>query len=129
MESLKGVVIAISILVVMGVTIQLYLGYSYSVANQSRSPAYIKSHHIGYTEVDLNIKQSYSTQFGGNAYSFEYVGEYQGSNSFVVEYVGGIGGQIFNAVKDSTYDTMGLEIQVGDVNSTSLILWIKSTTS
>jgi hypothetical protein len=104
------------------------MGYNFSVANQSRSPAYIASHHIGYTEVTLNLKQTYTTQFGGNAYSFEYVGDYQGSNTFAVEYVGGTG-QTFSAVKGSSYDALGLEIQVGDVNSTSLVLWVESTGS
>ena len=122
-------VIIISILVVAGVAFELYMGYNFSVVTQSRDPAYIASNHIGYTELTLNVKQTQTTTVGSNVYWFEYEGVYNGSKTFIVSYVGGLGGQILKAVKGSSYDASGLQIQVGDVNSTSLVLWVKSTAS
>jgi hypothetical protein len=109
--------------------ISLYLGYQSNLIAESRSPEYIKSHHIGYTEVDLTIKQTTTTQIGGNMYSCEYVGEYKGDPTFVINYGNGFIGERFKAVEGTTYNSMSLEIIVEDVTSTSLVLWVKSTGS
>jgi hypothetical protein len=127
LQRLIVAIVAIVLFFVIFGGIFMYLDYQVA---QSNSPSYIESHHIGYTEIILTLKQTNTTQFGGNVYSFEYVGEYNGSKAFAVIYGIGIGtGQTFNAVKGSNYDALGLEIQVGEVNNTSLILWVKSTDS